>query len=1540
MGACIAAGWILDVPSLCALAPTWVPAPLPVGVVLLALGAAIMADGAGWIRIARVAALTALAVFIVMSCAVWGLGFPSDTLSSLHVPADTPLSVLLIVDPVTLIPLMMVVVVILAVQRFPGPVWISGLLWACSITPLALGLMAGLGYVSNRTGAETWSAYTGIALPTAAGMFLTGLSAVCLLHRAWADMPDSTTETIGRGKSILARLLSTFAVVLVLGMAVMTALISRQYSETLLEGERNQLGRVVDLVKADLQIAVGGLYEDAYFLAHTSAVRKLAEIDPGQFGEAAWRDQADEVGEILQPLVESKASYLQARVLGDPARPTEWVRVDRTTVSGPVSRTPQDALQDKSRRTYAQKGFAASPGSVLLSDIELNREHGQISEPHMPVLRAMCPVETPSGETGALVVINMDLRPLFQRLTHWGGEVTDVRLLNAAGDFLLHPDETRAFAHETGGQYRLSDWLGDHEGRKRPEEWRGRYEVVPTDDLGLAVVGLEAVFIKPGDAVPLCYVSASQPLEQFAGKYRHLQSFGAILSLLLVLMGIGMVYVLARRQLMPLRGIVASTRAIGRGSDAVALPVDAPDEAGILARAISQMYGQIRERTDALEREVSERQRAVSALRVSEGRLQAALVGGEQVAWEWYPDTRSIGWLGDTDSLFGKAPGDMPVSLAEFLDCFVHGDQPALKKALEQVSGEQLGPIEARVVIQGQETRHVLLQARRMNGSAQIEHWAGTVRDVTRERKTQRAMLKERERARHYLELAPVMFVAMDGEGVVNLINSHACYVLQASRDQLIGSQLLTSYVHPDDLTSFEGARTGLLEGRYPYCHLECRMVDVEGGEHVIAWHNILVRDGDGQPAGTLSCGEDVTERKRIEHQVARQRATTALRVDILEALSRPDPRKEILHACAEQIRAQTRVDAVMLWHDGDRKALYLEACAGVCPAKDSPLQRIPLVRDAEEDVLRTRTMAHVSLEDTLVPLPDTAWLREQGLQSCLVCPLIVGEHRFGTMAIFSSTSLKEDQVETLKEITPTVAVGLDRRLEEDLAARLKAAVDSAGESIIITSPEGVIEYVNPTFTKTSGYSFEEAVGNKPSMLQHPDQDPTFFADLWETVTRGDTWTGQLKNKRKDGAAFFEEVTISPVMDSEGNLRSIVGVQRDVTLQRKLAGQMQQAQKLEALGTLAGGIAHDFNNILAAIGGYAELLRGDQEPDSQDSEDLDQILSGVNRAKDLVRQILTFTRQTETKRQPLALGVVVKEVCKLLQSTLPANIKVSQNIDEGCGMVLADPTNMHQIVLNLATNAHHAMREKGGTLRIDLQPFTLSEEDARASLDLRAGPYVCLSVEDEGYGMDAETQQRIFEPFFTTKKAGEGTGMGLATVHGIVKAHGGEIKCYSESGQGTIFRVYLPSIAHEEDGPTLRQSTVPGGTETILVVDDEEVIVGLLDRTLSRLGYRVIGTESSLEALRIFHDAPQLPDLVITDQTMPNLVGKELVKLMWKKRPDLPVIISTGFSETFSEEHAKDMGFAAFLSKPVDLPSLARVVRRVLDEVKGDDEGA
>jgi len=514
------------------------------------------------------------------------------------------------------------------------------------------------------------------------------------------------------------------------------------------------------------------------------------------------------------------------------------------------------------------------------------------------------------------------------------------------------------------------------------------------------------------------------------------------------------------------------------------------------------------------------------------------------------------------------------------------------------------------------------------------------------------------------------------------------------------------------------------------------------------------------------------------------------------------------------------------------------------------------------------------------------------------------------------------------------------RRSEQSLReseARYRILFETVTDGmVIIDAASHRFLWANPAFCDMFGCSMD-AIETMGMADIHPSEQLAEVYRGFAQFAEGHARTAQeIPCLRQDGSAFPANISgASMELDGRrcwlGIFRDITEHKRDQEERRALEAQLFRTQRLESLGVLAGGIAHDFNNILAGIQGFTELTHARLQNDSRAQRDLEQVLRATERAKDLVRQILTFSRHVEQNRRPVELSLLLKETLKFLRASLPSTIRIEPHISPDGVVVQADPTHMDQVFVNLCTNAQHAMQAEGGTLTVGLETVALSETEAHSLALAAPGSYAHLWVQDTGCGIPPAIRGRIFDPFFTTKPPGEGTGMGLATAHGIVSGYGGTIHVDSEVGVGTVFHIYLPALDVETSEEYQLESALAEGTERILFVDDETSITLFVQELLESLGYRVTTRNESLEALRIFAEDPEAFDLVITDLTMPGLAGPELVARLRQMRPQIPVILMTGFPGFADGRSLEALGNPLLLPKPCTAQELSDAVRRALD---------
>lgn len=505
-----------------------------------------------------------------------------------------------------------------------------------------------------------------------------------------------------------------------------------------------------------------------------------------------------------------------------------------------------------------------------------------------------------------------------------------------------------------------------------------------------------------------------------------------------------------------------------------------------------------------------------------------------------------------------------------------------------------------------------------------------------------------------------------------------------------------------------------------------------------------------------------------------------------------------------------------------------------------------------------------------------------------------------------------------------------DLRLSEE---KFRSLTESALDGVVTIDVHGNVVYCNQAALGIFGYTREEVIGVPVARFLPELARQENLGELNRESSDADKLTGktiETTGTRKDNKHIPVEMSLSSWETREG--RFLTAFMRDVTKRKALEQRVRQVQKMEAIGTLAGGIAHDFNNILGSIMGYTEMAMEDVAAGSFTKNYLENVVIACERAKDLVGQILTFSRIEEQEKKPVQVDLVVKETLKLLRASIPASINIIQNMDvENC-YVLGDTNQIHQLVLNLCTNASHAMASKGkGWLYVNLREVEVVDSNMSKFPGLKQGRYIQLEVADTGHGIEKSIMSRIFDPFFTTKGVGEGTGMGLAVVHGIVKNLGGEITVESQIDKGTTFRIYLPAVESKKEAPKESPTVAVRGNEKILFVDDEKSLVEIATTKLRELGYSVTGKTSSKDALEEFKLNHKNYDLIITDYSMPAMTGIELAQEVYKKRPELPMILCTGYSDAVLEKQARKLGVRALINKPIRLKEFPQIVRRVLD---------
>lgn len=507
-----------------------------------------------------------------------------------------------------------------------------------------------------------------------------------------------------------------------------------------------------------------------------------------------------------------------------------------------------------------------------------------------------------------------------------------------------------------------------------------------------------------------------------------------------------------------------------------------------------------------------------------------------------------------------------------------------------------------------------------------------------------------------------------------------------------------------------------------------------------------------------------------------------------------------------------------------------------------------------------------------------------------------------------------------------------EKKAKDQIIRLLLTGIKESPVAIIITDSKGKIEYVNPAFSKISGYSKTEAIGKNPNILKSGEMPEEFYVNLWETIKKGEAWTDEIINRKKDGSLYCARQLITPIKNEHNQITHFLGIQEDISEKKKLERQLLQSQKMEAIGRLAGGIAHDFNNLLTVINGYAQLLLYSSSEDDPNRKKVEQILQAGEKAKSLTSQLLAFSRKQMRQIQKLNLNKVIEDYFPMVQSLIGENILVEKQLSSDLWTIESDKHQIEQILLNLIVNAKQAMPE-GGKLTIITRNVTLNEEFISENEGARSGPFVQLSITDTGVGMDEETLKHIFEPFFTTRGVGEGTGLGLSTVYGIVKQNDGLIYVTSAPGHGAIFDIYFPK-ADGEDSQTTKaeQSSAEElfGSASILLVEDDLDVRNLISRSLSYFGFKVTAARDGKEALEKLKESSKKFDLLITDIIMPNLSGQKLADMVHQSHPELPVLFISGYTDN-ELKSVPEKELTNFLQKPFSPIDLAKKIKDVLN---------
>ena len=940
---------------------------------------------------------------------------------------------------------------------------------------------------------------------------------------------------------------------------------------------------------------------------------------------------------------------------------------------------------------------------------------------------------------------------------------------------------------------------------------------------------------------------------------------------------------------------------------------------------------------DGLLSDITERKRAEEALRQSEAMLREALLAAQMGVWEWTVATDTVTWDENLYTIAGRDPKLPAPSYQEHPQVYTPESWERLKAAVENALATGTPyELDLDLICPDGSKRWVIGRGHPLrDASGRITHLRGTVQDITERKQSEEALRRraafDELMAKILGRFASCAWSEVDSsvvsalQAVAEFIGVDHAYVIRFSADSTTWSathEWCGSNV-PPRLQYYQNIRLGTQSW---------------SERRILANEIIRLNSPDDLPPEALA------ERQHYEVEGA------------LSALDVP------IKVAAGAIKGCVGFHSVgrpIAWSDTDVSHVRMlgDAIASVIERKRAEEE----LRESEE---RYRRLFEVGSDAILLVEVDTgrildanaAALKLYGYSREEFLVLTGGEifaepekiraaladeraqvqlrwHRKKDGTVFPVELTGNSFVNDGRRIHVAAVRDITERLRAEVEhTRLVAAIEQSAEAVVITNTNGDIEYVNPAFTRISGYSREEVLGHNPRILKSGKHDPAFYQELWENILKGEIWRGEIVNRRKDGSLYTEEMNIAPVRDALGEITHFIATKQDVTEHKALEERLRQSAKMEAIGRLAGGIAHDFNNLLTIINGYSELGLDGLNSDDPMRRYLNEIMKAGERAASLTRQLLAFSRQQVLAPQVLNLNDVVTNVGEMLRRLIGEDINLVMVPDRALGRVKADAGQIEQILMNLGANARDAM-PKGGKLVIETANVELDATYARSHMAVAPGHYVMLAVSDTGVGMDAETQAHIFEPFFTTKEKGKGTGLGLATVYGIVKQSGGYIWVYSEPGRGSTFKIYLPRV--EEAGESVQFPEASGhpvaASETILLVEDEEAVRALAARILQRLGYKVLESTSPEDALKISERHTETIHLLLTDVVLPSMSGRKVAELLAPLRPGMKALFMSGYTDDSIVRSGVLEATAAFLQKPFTPVTLARKVREVLD---------
>ena len=807
-------------------------------------------------------------------------------------------------------------------------------------------------------------------------------------------------------------------------------------------------------------------------------------------------------------------------------------------------------------------------------------------------------------------------------------------------------------------------------------------------------------------------------------------------------------------------------------------------------------------------------------------------------------------------------------------------------------------------------------------------------------RTVQESLQSSRDKYSDLYNFAPVAYVTFNTHKRITETNLTTSGILRLERNRLVG-KTIAAFLAPEDLQSFHQHLAEIFQGNTPQS-AELRFIRADSTSFKGLLQSVSVFDENGSVQECRSVITDITSQKVTEERLCRELEVNRAITEMMIPLQSPNytilDLSRVVHEKARTLTGSrhayvTETDPVT----GDQIFLTLNEMLNKGCQIEGP---IPLRFPVGDDGLYPGLWGQaLNTRASFFTNDPSKHVSSKGLpaghiplKNFLSVPVIRDQMLVGQIAIANAPkNYTETDIEILERLSKYFALGLLRKRDEETRLILNSAIEQAAEAVVVADVSGIQKYGNPAFETITGYSREETMNRSVRFLDPEVVDPSILDDIWKTISAGFTWNGNFQLSRKDGAIRDQQLSIAPVRDDRGQVKNFVAVLRDVSDEVRLQNQLLQSQKMEIVGTLAGGLAHDFNNVLQVILGYSEIVAGDPRIPTELRADIEIIHHAALSGADLTKRLLLFTRKTQTRLQPLKINDQIQQMKKLLGRTIPKNISINISCCDDLMAVLADSTQIEQVIMNIALNARDAMPD-GGKLDIETTNVFLDEKFCSEHTDASPGHNVLLRITDNGHGMNPEIMSHIFEPFFTTKPAGTGTGLGLSIVHGIVVNHSGFITCESAVGIGTTFRIYFPAVANS--AVTDSAHNVPsfwGGSETILVVDDTDQVRSFEEETLKMAGYSVMTAIDGSQAYEIYRTQRDKIDLVVLDILMPGMDGEQCLDAIMEFNPGARIIVCSGLINEEKPARLLKAGAKAHLQKPVDRNTFLKTVREVLD---------